>query len=60
MCYEGVNTRHTSAKKVRSRRRSAQAPNRGLTPAVTLVVSVKYVTFILRADNDGEGGVMAH
>lgn len=27
--------------------------------AVTLVVSVKYVLFILRADNDGEGGVMA-
>ncbi|WP_460339058.1 potassium transporter Kup [Actinoallomurus acanthiterrae] len=27
--------------------------------SVTLVVSVKYVTFILRADNDGEGGVMA-
>lgn len=27
--------------------------------AITLVVSVKYVGFILRADNDGEGGVMA-
>src|SRR3954454_2089228 len=27
--------------------------------AITLVVSVKYVTFILRADNDGEGGIMA-
>ncbi len=27
--------------------------------AVTIVVSVKYVTFILRADNDGEGGIMA-
>jgi KUP system potassium uptake protein len=27
--------------------------------SVTLIVSVKYVTFILRADNDGEGGVMA-
>jgi KUP system potassium uptake protein len=27
--------------------------------AITLVVSVKYVTFVLRADNDGEGGVMA-
>ncbi|MFB4303261.1 potassium transporter Kup [Actinomadura sp. NTSP31] len=26
---------------------------------ITLIVSVKYVTFILRADNDGEGGVMA-
>ncbi|HVU93552.1 MAG TPA: potassium transporter Kup [Jatrophihabitans sp.] len=26
---------------------------------VTVVVSVKYVAFILRADNDGEGGVMA-
>ncbi|WP_460627339.1 potassium transporter Kup [Intrasporangium mesophilum] len=27
--------------------------------SITLVVSVKYVVFILRADNDGEGGVMA-
>ena len=27
--------------------------------SITLIVSVKYVTFILRADNDGEGGVMA-
>ncbi|NMO89468.1 potassium transporter Kup [Actinomycetospora sp. TBRC 11914] len=27
--------------------------------SVTLIVSVKYVTFMLRADNDGEGGVMA-
>jgi KUP system potassium uptake protein len=27
--------------------------------SVTLVVSVKYVLFILRLDNDGEGGVMA-
>jgi KUP system potassium uptake protein len=27
--------------------------------AITLVVSVKYVTFILRADNEGEGGIMA-
>jgi KUP system potassium uptake protein len=27
--------------------------------SVTLVVSIKYVVFILRADNDGEGGVMA-
>jgi KUP system potassium uptake protein len=27
--------------------------------SVTLVVSVKYVSFVLRADNDGEGGVMA-
>ncbi len=27
--------------------------------SVTIVVSVKYVTFMLRADNDGEGGVMA-
>jgi KUP system potassium uptake protein len=27
--------------------------------SVTLIVSVKYVTFILRTDNDGEGGVMA-
>src|SRR3954469_4061567 len=26
---------------------------------VTLIVSVKYVVFILRADNEGEGGVMA-
>ena len=27
--------------------------------SVTVIVSVKYVTFMLRADNDGEGGVMA-
>ena len=27
--------------------------------SVTLIVTVKYVSFILRADNDGEGGVMA-
>ncbi len=27
--------------------------------AVTLVVSVKYVTFVMGADNDGEGGIMA-
>jgi KUP system potassium uptake protein len=27
--------------------------------AITLVVSIKYVSFVLRADNDGEGGIMA-
>src|SRR3954447_9523189 len=27
--------------------------------AITLIVSVKYVTFIMRADNEGEGGIMA-
>src|SRR5919199_1700037 len=27
--------------------------------AITLVVSVKYVTLVMRADNDGEGGIMA-
>src|SRR3954452_22023243 len=27
--------------------------------SVTMIVSVKYVTFIMRADNDGEGGIMA-
>jgi KUP system potassium uptake protein len=27
--------------------------------AITIVVSVKYVTFIMRADNRGEGGIMA-
>ncbi|OFE16743.1 potassium transporter Kup [Humibacillus sp. DSM 29435] len=27
--------------------------------SVTVVVSVKYVAFVLRADNDGEGGIMA-
>ncbi len=27
--------------------------------SITLIVSIKYVGFILRADNDGEGGVMA-
>src|SRR3954453_13497729 len=26
---------------------------------ITAIVSVKYVTFIMRADNDGEGGIMA-
>jgi KUP system potassium uptake protein len=27
--------------------------------SITMVVSIKYVTFIMRADNDGEGGIMA-
>jgi KUP system potassium uptake protein len=27
--------------------------------SITLIVSIKYVTLILRADNDGEGGIMA-
>ena len=27
--------------------------------SITLIVSVKYVTLIMRADNDGEGGIMA-
>jgi potassium transporter len=27
--------------------------------AITLIVTVKYVTFVLRADNEGEGGIMA-
>jgi KUP system potassium uptake protein len=27
--------------------------------SVTLIVSLKYITFIMRADNDGEGGIMA-
>jgi KUP system potassium uptake protein len=27
--------------------------------SITLIVSIKYVMFILRADNDGEGGIMA-
>jgi KUP system potassium uptake protein len=27
--------------------------------SITLIVSVKYVTFIMRADNEGEGGIMA-
>ena len=27
--------------------------------SITLVVSVKYVLFVMRADNDGEGGVLA-
>jgi KUP system potassium uptake protein len=27
--------------------------------SITTIVSVKYVTFIMRADNDGEGGIMA-
>src|ERR1044071_681578 len=49
------------------------APEHGLDPsreavfgvvslvfwAITLIVSVKYVTFVMRADNEGEGGIMA-
>jgi KUP system potassium uptake protein len=27
--------------------------------SVTIIVSLKYVTFIMRADNEGEGGIMA-
>lgn len=27
--------------------------------SVTLIVSVKYVTFVLRADNEGEGGILS-
>jgi KUP system potassium uptake protein len=27
--------------------------------AITIIVSVKYVTFVMRADNEGEGGIMA-
>jgi KUP system potassium uptake protein len=27
--------------------------------AITLIVSIKYLAFVMRADNDGEGGVMA-
>jgi KUP system potassium uptake protein len=27
--------------------------------SITVVVTIKYVSFILRADNDGEGGIMA-
>jgi KUP system potassium uptake protein len=27
--------------------------------AITIIVSVKYVAFIMRADNEGEGGIMA-
>ncbi|HEY2791508.1 MAG TPA: KUP/HAK/KT family potassium transporter, partial [Micromonosporaceae bacterium] len=27
--------------------------------SITIIVSIKYVTFILRADNGGEGGIMA-
>jgi KUP system potassium uptake protein len=30
-----------------------------ITWALILIVSVKYVTFIMRADNSGEGGIMA-
>ena len=28
--------------------------------SITMIVSVKYVSFIMRADNGGEGGIMAH
>ena len=27
--------------------------------AITVIVSIKYVAFVMRADNDGEGGIMA-
>src|ERR1700752_4015244 len=27
--------------------------------AITLIVSIKYVALIMRADNEGEGGIMA-
>ena len=27
--------------------------------SITIIVSIKYVTLIMRADNDGEGGIMA-
>ncbi len=27
--------------------------------SITMIVSIKFVTFIMRADNDGEGGIMA-
>src|SRR5256885_10543151 len=27
--------------------------------AVTIIVTVKYVALVMRADNDGEGGIMA-
>jgi KUP system potassium uptake protein len=27
--------------------------------AITIIVSVKYLTFVMRADNEGEGGIMA-
>ena len=27
--------------------------------SITVIVSIKYVTFVMRADNEGEGGVMA-
>src|ERR1700754_3513498 len=53
--------------------RTVFAPEHGLEPgqdqvygvvslifwAITVIVSVKYVTFIMRADNDAEGGIMA-
>src|SRR3954449_7540964 len=53
--------------------RTVFAPEHGLQPgkeevfgvvslifwAITVIVSIKYVTFIMRADNDGEGGIMA-
>ncbi|MBX3713405.1 MAG: potassium transporter Kup [Lysobacter sp.] len=53
--------------------REAFSPTYGLTPdhdtvlgvlslifwALTMVVTIKYVTIIMRADNEGEGGIMA-
>jgi KUP system potassium uptake protein len=27
--------------------------------SITIIVSLKYLTFVMRADNDGEGGIVA-
>ncbi len=27
--------------------------------SITRIVSIKYVSFVMRADNEGEGGIMA-
>src|SRR5438105_203723 len=27
--------------------------------ALTMIITIKYLTFIMRADNDGEGGILA-
>ena len=63
----------TSARARSTRSRSASTSEHGVAPtpdnvlgvlslifwALTMVVTVKYLTFIMRADNDGEGGILA-
>ena len=43
----------------RRRRPTCSASSRSIFWSLILVVSVKYLTFVMRADNDGEGGILA-